>query len=98
MAEITSIQKELDTLDQCDAEDESMHYRLRRNEWYDGWDKAQKDLLDKLRTKLLEYGKLAFHHTHSPLCNGIIGYSTRSDIVWRSLMRRRISRGYLTSR
>ena len=60
MAEITSIEKELDSLDQSDANDKNMQYRLRRNEWYEGWDTKQKDLLDKLRAKLLEYGKLTF--------------------------------------
>jgi hypothetical protein len=60
MAEITSIQKELDILDQADAENKDKLYRLRRNEWHEGWDTAQKDLLDKLRTKLLEYGKSDF--------------------------------------
>jgi hypothetical protein len=64
MAEITSIQKELDKLDQADAENKDMLYRLRRNEWREGWDTAQKDLLDKLRTKLLEYGKPASYSIH----------------------------------
>jgi len=65
MAEITSIQKELDKLDHADAENNDMLYRLRRNEWYEGWDTTQKDLLDKLRAKLLEYGKLTFYYIHS---------------------------------
>jgi hypothetical protein len=57
MAEITSIEKKLDDLDISDAKDPNMVYRLRRNEWYEGWDTAQRDLLEKLRTKLSEYGK-----------------------------------------
>jgi hypothetical protein len=65
MAEITSIEKDLDILDQTDSKNKDMLYRLRRNEWYEGWDTGQKDLLDKLKTKLLEYGKLAFYYTHS---------------------------------
>jgi len=35
-----------------------MLYRLRRNEWHQGWDTAQKDLLEKLQGKLVVYGKL----------------------------------------
>jgi hypothetical protein len=56
MAEITSIEKELDTLDEDDSKDKNMLYRLRRNEWKEGWDTAQKDLLKKLRKKLCQYG------------------------------------------
>lgn len=85
-------------MDQCDAEDKGMLYRLRRNEWYEGWDTAQKDLLDKLRAKLLEYGKLAFHYTHSQVGSEIIWYSTYSDIFWWSLTGRHVTRGYLASR
>lgn len=55
-AEITAIEKELDELDKADSENPDMHYRLRRNEWYEGWDPRQKVLLDKLRVKLSEYG------------------------------------------
>ena len=55
-AEITQIEKDLEELDLKDATQPNMLYRLRRNEWKDGWDTAQKDLLEKLRLRLLEYG------------------------------------------
>jgi len=56
--EITSIIKQLDGLDVVDSHENSgMLYRLRRNEWHEGWDTAQKDLLEKLQCKLLVYGK-----------------------------------------
>jgi hypothetical protein len=55
-AEITALEKELDALDIHDSVTQGMLYRLRRNEWYEGWDPAQKDLLEKLRLKLSEYG------------------------------------------
>jgi len=56
--EITSIIKQLDGLDIVDSHENSgMLYRLRRNEWHEGWDTAQKDLLEKLQCKLLVYGK-----------------------------------------
>jgi hypothetical protein len=82
MAEITSIQKELEILDQADAENKDMLYRLRRNEWHEGWDTAQKDLLDKLRTKLLEYGKPTFYYIYSQSGNEMTELSTWSGIVW----------------
>lgn len=57
--EITSIIKELDELDISDSnEKEGMLYRLRRNEWVEGWDRTQKDLVEKLQNKILVYGKL----------------------------------------
>lgn len=56
--EITSIIKELDDVDVGDFHENSgMLYRLRRNEWHEGWDTAQKYLLEKLQCKLLVYGK-----------------------------------------
>ena len=55
--EITSIIKELDDLDLSDARNGGMLYRLRRNEWYEGLDRTQKDLLEKLQEKLVVYGK-----------------------------------------
>jgi hypothetical protein len=61
MAEITSIEKELDALDRSDSKEKKMHYRLKRNERYEReehWDTAQKDLLERLQTKLSEYGNL----------------------------------------
>lgn len=56
--EITSIIKELDELDISDSEG-GMLYRLRRNEWYEGLDRTQKDLLEKLQGKILIYGKIS---------------------------------------
>ena len=58
--EITSIIKELDGLDVKDSQENSgTLYRLRRNEWHEVWDTAQRDLLEKLQCKLLVYGKYA---------------------------------------
>ena len=55
--EITAIVKDLDALDIADSDNATgMLYRLRRNEWREGWDTAQKDLLEKLQAKLLVYG------------------------------------------
>lgn len=55
--EITDLIKELDQLDVADSdEDGGTLYRLRRNEWYEGWDRTQKDLLEKLQEKLSVYG------------------------------------------
>lgn len=56
-AEITSLEKQLRELDIHDAKTPDLHYRLRRNEHYDGWDPAQKDLLEKLQQKLSIYGR-----------------------------------------
>ena len=61
MAEITSIEMDLDALDKSDSKDKKMHYRLKRNERYERkehWDTAQKDLLERLQTKLSEYGTI----------------------------------------
>lgn len=56
--EITGIIKDLDDLDISDSDsDKGMLYRLRRNEWHEGWDTAQKDLLEKLQRRLVIYGK-----------------------------------------
>ena len=53
--EITALEKELDTLDKVDS-DSNTRYRLRRSEYYEGWDSKQKSLLEKLKAKLMEYG------------------------------------------
>lgn len=55
-AEITGIEKALSDLDASDSSQPDKLYRLRRHEWQEGWDTAQKALLDKLRLKLSEYG------------------------------------------
>lgn len=61
-AELTEIEKQLDDLDKSDSETGptskiDLRYRLTRNEWYEGWNPAQKNLLDTFKAKLLEYGK-----------------------------------------
>jgi len=56
-AEITILERQLDLLDTHDAESPEFMYRLRSSEWDEGWNPAQKDLLDELKMKLLEYGK-----------------------------------------
>jgi hypothetical protein len=55
-AEITRIKQDLDALDTADSQSEKLKYRLKRNEWCEGWDRAQKDLLENLRVKLVQYG------------------------------------------
>jgi hypothetical protein len=63
--EITALEKQLDELDEADSKT-STKYRLRRNEHYEGWDPAQKELIDKLKLKLSEYGTIdrKFHNLH----------------------------------
>jgi hypothetical protein len=56
-AEITILERKLDALDTHDAKSPHHMYRLRRSSWYEGWDSAQKNLLDELKMKLLEYGE-----------------------------------------
>ena len=53
--EITALEKELDALDEADS-NAFTRYRLRRNEFHEGWDSKQKELLEKLKGKLVEYG------------------------------------------
>ncbi|KAG9237275.1 hypothetical protein BJ875DRAFT_521129 [Amylocarpus encephaloides] len=54
--EIISISKELDILDLSDSDEKNgLLYRLRRNEWHEGWDRTQKDLLENLQKKLSIY-------------------------------------------
>jgi hypothetical protein len=60
MAEITSIEKQLDAMDESDVKDEKMHYRLHTNNWKEGGDTTQNDLLEELRRKLSEYGEMPF--------------------------------------
>jgi hypothetical protein len=92
MAEITRLEKELDDLDISDANNPDMAYRLRRNEWYEGWDTTQRDLLEKLRTKLLEYGKL-LALPHSRLLNRNTELSTNSFVGSHCLVKKRLSEG-----
>ena len=56
-AEITILERELDLLDTHDAESPDFKHRLRRSEWHEGWDSEQKNLLNELKMKLLEYGE-----------------------------------------
>ena len=53
--EITSLEKQLEKLDWEDSLTPGMLWRLKRNECYEGWDPAQKDLMEKLKQKLMEY-------------------------------------------
>jgi len=55
-ATITCLESKLDELDKADAGNEDTLYRLRRNEWKEGWDTAQKEILEEMRQKLMEYG------------------------------------------
>ncbi|CZR54213.1 uncharacterized protein PAC_04096 [Phialocephala subalpina] len=54
-ATITRLEQQLDELDKADAKDPARLYRLRRNEWREGWDTAQKDILEEMHRKLVEY-------------------------------------------
>jgi hypothetical protein len=49
------LEKELDALDEADSK-AFTNYRLKRSEFYDGWDPKQKELIEKLKEKLGEYG------------------------------------------
>ncbi|KAF4630545.1 hypothetical protein G7Y89_g7598 [Cudoniella acicularis] len=55
--EVTLLEKELDELDKAD-ENTDTKWRLKRGEFYEGWDPKQKDLIEKLRVKLLQYDEL----------------------------------------
>ncbi|PMD40347.1 hypothetical protein L207DRAFT_565827 [Hyaloscypha variabilis F] len=57
-AEITILERKLDLLDTHDAESPDFRYRLMSSKWREGWDPAQKNLLNELKTKLFEYDKL----------------------------------------
>jgi hypothetical protein len=49
------LEQKLDMLDEQDAKTD-MAYRLARNDWHEGWDSAQEDLLEELQSTLLVYG------------------------------------------
>lgn len=55
--QITELEKELYKLDKEDAADPNMAYRLGSTRHEEGWDDAQVKLLDKLISKLKEYGE-----------------------------------------
>ncbi len=56
-AEITILERKLDVLDKHDAESSEHMFRLRQSSWKEGWDPEQKNLLDELKMRLLEYGE-----------------------------------------
>ncbi|KAE9365460.1 hypothetical protein N431DRAFT_353909, partial [Stipitochalara longipes BDJ] len=55
--EITKLESKLSELDRHDDASEATHYRLKSTRHEEGWDTAQNDLLEKLRMKVLDYGK-----------------------------------------
>jgi hypothetical protein len=55
MTELTEIEHKLNDLDRSDAGAEMPNQRLGRAE-DDGWDAAQRDLLNQLQEKLIQYG------------------------------------------
>ncbi len=55
-ATITRLEQQLEELDKADAENPKRLYRLRRNEWREGWDTAQKDILEQMHRKQVDYG------------------------------------------
>jgi hypothetical protein len=54
--EITELEKALIQLDKADETNPETKYRLRNTLFKDGYDTSQKDLVEKLYTKLLKYG------------------------------------------
>jgi hypothetical protein len=55
--EMTELEKELFDLDHKDAVDPNRNHRLIRTKHLNGWDNTQRELLDKVRNKLKEYGE-----------------------------------------
>jgi hypothetical protein len=55
--ELHELEQELKQLDAKDDATEERRYRLQSVEYWEGLDTAQKDLLEKISTKLREYGK-----------------------------------------
>jgi hypothetical protein len=56
-AEITVLEKRLDLLDDHDSKTPELQYRLRRCSWDGSWDPQQKDLLEEIKKKTIEYGQ-----------------------------------------
>lgn len=56
--EITELEKALLELDKRDENNPAMQYRRRNTKHKDGWDTELKDLMEELKAKLKEYGKL----------------------------------------
>lgn len=55
-SELVVLQKKLDALDKGDDADAVMHWRLRGNEDFEGYNVEQEQLLNKIREKYLQYG------------------------------------------
>lgn len=51
------IEKRLDDLDESDALEPDLAYRLKRCSWDEEWDRSQRDLLEELKRKMVEYGQ-----------------------------------------
>jgi hypothetical protein len=57
LLELHALEKKLKELDAKDDQADETRYRLHIGEHCDGWDTTQKDLIDKIASKLSEYGK-----------------------------------------
>jgi hypothetical protein len=61
--ELHALEQELKELDAKDIQDENMEWRLRMGEYREGiCDPTQKNLIDKIASKLAEYGKYNQRH------------------------------------
>jgi hypothetical protein len=56
--ELTELEQELDKLDNSDAASDVLKKRLNGYEKFHGWNEDQKKLVDKIRRKYIEYGKI----------------------------------------
>jgi hypothetical protein len=54
-AEITVLERKLDSLDKQDDQT-GKYYRLKQCSWDPSWNADQKELLDELKQKIIEYG------------------------------------------
>jgi hypothetical protein len=57
MLELDALEAKLNELDAQDGLDDTKWYRLRTILHEDGWDSAQKDLLEKISLKLSEFSE-----------------------------------------
>lgn len=55
-AEITAMEEKLAATDLADSQDKRMYYRLRRHDWKEDCDHSHKELIDKLKAAILQYG------------------------------------------
>jgi len=69
-AEITVLERKLDTLDKRDDQTDTA-YRLKRCSWDPSWNADQKNLLDELKKKVAEYGELTSNHEFE-VCRDIL--------------------------